>query len=193
MSKMIEIASGNRINEEFYSKADCMPQWFAAYTTPRHEKHVSELLSEYHIENFLPLYRTAREWKKRLPVVLELPLFPTYIFVRIPRHARGAVLAIPGVLSIVGSAREPWPLADLEIEALRSATRMGIVEPHTYLSVGEKVRIKAGVMKGVEGVLVRRKNDFRVVLSLDTIMQSFAVEIDAEDVELAGALSAQRA
>ena len=97
-----------------------LPRWFALYTTPRHEKHVSEILAERQIETFLPLYRTTRQWKKSRPVVLELPLFPTYVFVRIARQARGAVLGMPGVLSIVGSSREPWPLPDLEIEALRS-------------------------------------------------------------------------
>jgi len=110
-------------------------------------------------------------------------LFPTYVFARIPWQARGSVLGVPGVLSIVGSAREPWPLPDLEIEALRLGLRMHRIEPHPYLNVGERVRIKAGVMTGVEGVLIRKKNEFRVVLSLDRIMQSVAVEVDADDVE----------
>jgi transcription antitermination factor NusG len=165
-----------------------LPRWFAVYTTPRHEKHVSEILAERQIEAFLPLYRTNRQWKKSLPVVLELPLFPTYVFVRIARQARGAVLSTPGVLSIVGSSRESWPLPDLEIEALRSGLLERRIEPHPYLVVGERVRIMAGVMAGVEGVLVRKKNDLRVVLSLDTIMRSVAVEVDADDIEPVGSV-----
>ena len=94
-------------------------QWFAAYTTPRHEKHVAELLTERSIETFLPLYRTVRQWKKSSPVTLELPLFPCYLFVHISRSARGTVLGLPGVLSIVGSPKEPWPLPHFEIDALR--------------------------------------------------------------------------
>jgi transcription antitermination factor NusG len=176
--------------------ADCIaatpsPQWFAAYTTPRHEKHVSELLAERQIETFLPLYRRARQWKKCSPVVLELPLFPTYVFVRIERHERGAVLSMPGVLSIVGSSKEPWALPDVEIEALRRGMHTQKVEPHPYLKVGEKVRVKAGVMTGVEGILVRKKNEFRVVLSLDAIMQSVAVEVDADDLEPAAIPAAE--
>jgi transcription antitermination factor NusG len=120
-------------------------------------------------------------------LVLELPLFPTYVFVRIARQARGAVLFMPGVLSIVGSSREPWPLPDFEIEALRLGLHERKIEPHPYLTVGERVRIKAGLMAGVEGVLVRKKNDFRVVLSLDAIMRSVAVEVDADDIEPANA------
>ncbi len=168
------------------ASADISPRWFAVYTTPRHEKHVSEILSERQIETFLPLYRTNRQWQKSRPVVLELPLFPTYVFVRIARQSRGTILGTPGVLSIVGSPKEPWPLPDFEIDALRSGLLERRIEPHPYLIVGERVRIKAGVMAGVEGVLVRKKNDLRVVLSLDTIMRSVAVEVDANDIEPSG-------
>jgi transcription antitermination factor NusG len=163
---------------------DSTPQWFAASTTPRHEKHVSKLLVERQIEAFLPLYRSAKQWKKSRPVVLELPLFPTYVFVRIARQARGAVLSLPGVHSIVGSSKDPWPIPDCEIEALRRGLQMHKVEPHPYLKVGERVRIKTGLMAGVQGILVRKKSEFRVVLTLDAIMRSVAVEVDADDLEL---------
>ena len=163
--------------------ADTLPRWFAVYTTPRHEKHVSEILAERQIETFLPLYRTNRQWQKSRPVILELPLFPTYVFIRIARQSRSVILGTPGVLSIVGSSREAWPLPDLEIDALRSGLLECKIEPHPYLVVGERVRIMAGVMAGVEGVLVRKKNDLRVVLSLDTIMRSVAVEVNADDIE----------
>jgi len=168
----------------FCDAAESSPQWFAASTTPRHEKHVSELLVERQIEAFLPLYRTARQWKKSRPVVLELPLFPTYVFVRITRQTRGSVLCLPGVQSIVGSSKDPWPVPDCEIDALRRGLKMNKVEPHPYLKMGERVRIKAGMMAGVEGILVRKKSDFRVVLTLDAIMRSVAVEVDADDLEL---------
>jgi transcription antitermination factor NusG len=168
------------------ASADTLPRWFAVYTTPRHEKHVSEILAERQIETFLPLYRANRQWKKSSPVVLDLPLFPTYVFVRIERKSRGVILGTPGVLSIVGSSKEAWPLPDLEIDALRSGLLERKIEPHPYLVVGERVRIMAGVMAGVEGVLVRKKSDLRVVLSLDTIMRSVAVEVNADDIEPAG-------
>jgi transcription antitermination factor NusG len=158
-------------------------QWYAAYTTPRHEKHVAELLAERDIETFLPLYRTVRQWKKSCPTLLELPLFPCYLFVRVRRSARGAVLSMPGVLSIVGSPKEPWPLPHFEIEALRFGVQMDKIEPHPYLKVGERVRVTAGSMAGVEGILVRKKNEFRFILTLDAIMRSVAVEVDANDLE----------
>jgi transcription antitermination factor NusG len=173
--------------------ADHSARWFALYTTPRHEKHVSEILSDRQIETFLPLYRTTKQWKKSRPVVLELPLFPTYVFVRIERQARGSVLATPGVLSIVGSSKEAWPLPDFEIAALRSGLLERKIEPHPYLVIGERVRIIAGVMAGVEGVLARKKNEFRVVLSLDTIMQRVAVEVGTDEVEPVNAVTSKLA
>lgn len=175
----------------FCDGVDTMARWFALYTTPRHEKHASEMLAQRQIETFLPLYRTTRRWKKSRPVVLDLPLFPTYVFVRIAREARATVLSVPGVLSIVGSGREPWPLPDPEIEAIRLSLQMHKIEPHPYLTAGERVRIKAGVMAGVEGVLIRKKKDFRVILSLDAIMRSVAVEVDANDIEPANAQAAR--
>jgi transcription antitermination factor NusG len=184
MSEIWQLSSNLIPTGEAVLAAKEMPlQWYAAYTTPRHEKHVAELLAERDIETFLPIYRTVRQWKKRCPTLLELPLFPCYLFVRVRRSARGAVLSMPGVLSIVGSPKEPWPLPHFEIEALRFGAQMGKIEPHPYLKIGERVRITTGSMAGVEGILVRKKNAFRFVLTLDAIMRSVAVEVDANDLE----------
>ena len=193
MSEIVERVASLESYGAFCPGVDASPRWFALYTTPRHEKHVSEMLTQRQIETFLPLYRTTRQWKKSRPVVLELPLFPAYVFVRIARETRGTVLGMPGVLSIVGSARESWPVADADIEAIRLGLQARKIEPHPYLTVGERVRIKAGVMAGVEGILVRKKNDFRVVLTLDAIMRSVAVEVDAEDIEPVNSLPASMA
>lgn len=183
MSEVWQLSSDSQNSEAVFAANEPPFQWYAAYTTSRHEKHIAELLAERGIETFLPLYRTVRQWKKSSPTLLELPLFPCYLFVRIRRSARGSVLSMPGVLSIVGSPKEPWPLPHFEIEALRFGAQMGKLEPHPYLKVGERVRITAGPMAGVEGILVRKKNEFRFVLTLDAIMRSVAVEVDASDLE----------
>ncbi len=183
MSEICQVSSNMQIGGAVFTEDGRSPQWFAAYTTPRHEKHIAELLAERGVETFLPLYRTVRQWKKSSPTTLELPLFPCYLFVRIGRSARGTVLGMPGVLSIVGSPKEPWPLPHFEIDALRLGAQMGKVEPHPYLRVGERVRIKTGSMAGIEGILVRKKNEFRFVLTLEVIMRSVAVEVDANDLE----------
>ena len=163
--------------------ADPLSRWFAVYTIPRHEKRLAEHFGVRQIEYFLPLYRTLRRWKDGSRITLELPLFPNYIFVRISRRERVRVLEVPGVLSIAGCGREPVPLPDGEIEALRQGIGVAQLEPHPYLVVGERVRINAGPLAGMEGVLIRKKNSFRVVLTLSMIMQSIAVELDIEDIE----------
>jgi len=148
-----------------------------------HEKRVASHFAERQIESFLPLYSTRHRWRNRYEMNLELPLFPNYVFVRIDPRERVRVLEVPGVLSLVGFGRTLAPLPDFEIEALRSGLGQRKIEPHPYLVIGERVRIKAGPMTGIEGVLVRKKNNFRVVLALDVIMQSVAVEVDADDLE----------
>jgi transcription antitermination factor NusG len=183
LSEMWELAASVEENKMSYGGLYSPPQWFAAYTTPRHEKRVQELLTQRGIENFLPLYRSTRHWKKCCPAVVDLPLFPTYVFVRVARMARGGILGMPGVLSIVGSPRNPWPVPDSEIETLRLGTETRKIEPHAYLNFGEKVRIMAGSMAGVEGILIRKKNEFRVVLTVEAIMRSVAVEVDAAEIE----------
>lgn len=159
------------------------PQWFAAYTTARHEKAVADHLAHRNIECFLPLYRSLRLWKNGCKVNVELPLFPSYIFVRIDRRQRVPVLEVPGVLWLVSAGDKPVPLPTADIDALRSAIPLMNCEPHPYLVVGEKARIKDGVLAGMEGVLLRKKGILRVVLSLDLIAQSVAVEVDASNVE----------
>jgi transcription antitermination factor NusG len=56
-------------------------------------------------------------------------------------------------------------------------------KPHPYLTVGRRVRIQRGILAGVEGILIRRKNALRVVMSIDPIMRSVSVEVDASDLE----------
>ena len=158
-------------------------QWFAAYTASRHEKLVSAQLAERKVESFLPLYRTVHRWKNRTQAQLELPLFPSYVFVRISPCERGAILQVPGVLSLVGSKKEAWALPDFEIEALRAGLDQRNPEPHSFLIAGDRVRITAGPLEGMEGILVQKKNSFRVVLTLDHIMKSVSVEVGIHEVE----------
>ncbi len=135
------------------------------------------------MESFLPTYETIRVWKNRQRKKVTLPLFPTYLFVHISRAERGKVLGCPGVLQIVGSAREPIPVADAEVEFLRSGVCRRKVEPFRELVVGERVRIKSGMMQGLEGTLVRRSSSLRFVLTIQMINQHAAIEVDADDME----------
>ena len=155
--------------------------WFALYTSSRREKHVAKLLDERLIENFLPLYRADRHWEKRCPVTLDLPLFPNYVFVR--AGLRASLLSVPGVLSIVGNGHQPWPMPDHEIDAFRSAVDVCKLEPYYLYAGGERVRIKNGPLAGMQGVLVRKKSDLRVVLTVEAISSSVSAEVDEADLE----------
>jgi transcription antitermination factor NusG len=160
-------------------------KWYAVFTFPQNEKSAMRQLELRGIETFLPTYETVKVWKNRQRVRTVLPLFPTYLFVRIERKQRTKVLQSPGVIHIVGNSNQDIPVADLEIHLLRSCVRGRSVEPYRELVVGKTVRIKRGSMEGVEGVLVRKGNGMRFVLSLKLINQYAAIEVDAEDLEQA--------
>lgn len=157
--------------------------WFALYTMPRHEKAVARQLQVRRIETFLPLYRSPRRWKNGCRVTVEQPLFPNYVFVSLERRDYARALQAPGVLSLVGSGREPSPLPATEIESLRAGLPLRNVEPYPYLVAGARVRIHSGALAGLVGVLVRKKNGLRVILSLDLIMQSVSAEIGIDEIE----------
>jgi transcription antitermination factor NusG len=157
--------------------------WFAVVTTPQHEKAAFRHLDFVGIETFLPTYKSSRTWKNRQKVKLELPLFPTYLFVRINQGERSKVLRTPGVRQLVGNSREPLSVADREIEFLRSSLLKQKAEPHVGLIEGQRVRIKSGAMKGVEGSLVRKSNEWRFVLTVQLIRHHVAVEVDASALE----------
>jgi transcription antitermination factor NusG len=158
-------------------------KWYALYTCPRHEKVVQQQLNTKAIESYLPLYRSLRRWKDR-KATLELPLFPGYLFVRIPISARLRVLTVAGVVRIISFNGQLACLSDQEIQALKTSIALRAAEPYPYLVEGKRVRITTGPLSGLCGVVIRRKGKLRVVVSIHSIMQSFAVELDAADAEL---------
>jgi transcription antitermination factor NusG len=160
------------------------PQWFAAYTCSCQEKRVAQHLGARNIDFFLPVYRKVSRWKNGLTVPIERPLFPGYVFVQIDRSERVRVLELPGVQSIVGAGREPIPLPSHEIEMLRLSSDPLRVEPHPYLSlsVGDQARVSRGPLAGMTGVVLRKKNGCRLVLSLHLIMKSVSVEVNELDL-----------
>ena len=159
------------------------PRWYAVYTSANHEKKVSAECGRRNVESFLPLYSSVRRWKDRR-VQLQMPLFPGYVFVHLALSDRLRVIQVPGVVKLVGFGGQPVALPDEQLEALRAGLNGQLrAEPHPYLTIGRRIRIVRGAFQGAEGTLVRRKGVFRVVLSLELIMRSIAVEVDAADVE----------
>jgi transcription termination/antitermination protein NusG len=158
-----------------------VPRWYAAYTFPRHEKVVSEQLKQKSIETYLPLFERQSRWKDRIARV-QLPLFPSYVFLKIPLKDRLRVFQISGILRLVGFQGHPTPLEEGEIEALRNYLSYRRAEPHPYVAIGKRVRVSAGPLAGVEGVVVRRKGKMRIIVSIDSIQRSVALDLEAADV-----------
>ena len=156
-------------------------KWYALYTRPRHEKFVWAQLNAKTIESYLPLYQSVRKWNDRTALV-ELPLFPGYLFVRILLTERLPVLTVAGVVRMVSAGGAPACLLDDDIRAIQTSVALQAAEPHPYLAKGTRICIGTGALKGLEGIVVRRKGKLRVVVSIHSIMQSFSVEVNAEDL-----------
>ena len=156
--------------------------WYAAYTRANHEKRVACEIEVRGIEHFHPVYSSVRRWKDRR-VNLELPLFPGYVFVRLALRDRLRVLQIPSVVRFVGFNGQPAALPDEEMDILRTGLSQRLrAEPHPFLTVGRRVRIRNGPFAGLEGVLKRKKNSVRVVVSLGLIQRSVAVDVEVADL-----------
>ena len=163
-----------------------LAHWYAVYTVARHEKVVAQQLAERRVEAFLPLYRSWHRWKDRRKLV-ELALFPSYVFVNIDPLEKLRVLQVPSVAHIVSFNGQLAELPEREVAALRNGLEHDIyAEPHPYLKVGRRIRVVRGPMAGTEGILVRKKDKYRLVISIDVLMRSVAVEVDGSDIEAIG-------
>lgn len=175
------------LSEAIYrAEIDPISSWAAVYTRHQHEKIVAQTLTAKGFEVFLPLYESVRRWKDRRKL-LSLPLFPGYVFVRGALDRRLQVVTTPGIHMILYQGDKVATIQEEEIQAIRRTVDGNFhVEPHPFLKCGELVRVKRGALSGIEGILVRKKNMFRLVLSVDLLAQSVAVEVDAADVEPLG-------
>ena len=157
-------------------------RWYAAYTSANHERRVAEQFRVREVEHFLPTYSSVRRWKDRR-VTLELPLFPGYVFVRIALRDRLKVVQVPGLARLVGFNGTPAALPKEEIAALQATVASGVrAEPHPFLVAGRQVQVKSGPMAGLQGVLLKRKGRFRVVISIALIQRAVALDADVADV-----------
>jgi len=157
--------------------------WHALYTRHQHEKIVAEALSCKGFEVFLPQYRTAHQWRDRKKELL-LPLFPNYVFIRGGLERMLILVTTPGIHWLLSWGGRPADIPLQEIEAVRRLVESSLqIEPHPFLRFGDRVRIKSGPLEGIEGILVRRVRGFRLVLSVEMLSKSAAVEVDVSIVE----------
>ena len=161
------------------------PAWFAVQTRPRHEKKVSAELQEKGVSAFLPLVSSARQWSDRRRVV-EMPLFPQYVFVRIAQtlQTRVSVLRTNGVTSFVGTRGLGVPIPDEQIERVQTIVTRGIpAAPHAFLNVGKRIRIRGGALDGLQGILTAVNGDQTLVVSVELIQRSIAIRIAGFSIE----------
>ena len=152
--------------------------WYALQVRPRSEWMVAANLCNKGYELFLPTYKCKRRWSDRTKI-LELPLFPGYLFCQFDVQTRLPILMTLGVSSIVGAGKSPQPVDETEIDAIRTVVHSGLMyEPYAYLPVGQLVRVEHGSLCGLTGVVTNRKNDFRLIISITLLMRSVSVEID---------------
>ena len=157
--------------------------WHVIYTRHQHEKIVAQILSSKGFEIFLPLYTAVHRWKDR-DKQLSLPLFPCYVFLKGGMERRTEIVTTPGMYSFVGTQNRAAVIPPEEMDAIRRAVESPArVEPHPFLKCGDRVRVKSGAMAGVEGILTRKKNLYRLVLSVELLRQAVALDIDAHLVE----------
>jgi transcriptional antiterminator NusG len=163
--------------------SDSLPEqfpWYGIRTRSNHERVAATVLTGKGYEPYLPVYRVRRR-RGDAVVESEHPLFPGYVFCRFDVKTRLPILTTTGVISVLGFGKEPVAIPDEEIEAVRAVLRSGLpAEPCAYLREGQRVRVTHGSLDGVEGILVKKKNQLRMVISVTMLQRSISVEIDGD-------------
>ena len=156
-----------------------MNKWYAIYTRPRHEKKAYDLLIEKKQEAYLPMVTRVRLWKDRKKKV-DMPLFSSYLFANFDYKNRFDILQTHGIVKIVNFNGVPAEVPDWQIESLKQMLeKPQTVRLENYIHPGEYVEITEGPFKGMRGMVKTLKGESRLVISIDGIMQSVSVEIDA--------------
>jgi transcription termination/antitermination protein NusG len=152
--------------------------WYGIRVRSRFERVTSTALRSKGIEEFLPLVQVRRRWSDRIKQV-EVPLFPGYVFSRFDLNARLPILECAGVLHLVSIGGAPAPIPEEELQAIRLMIDSKLpIEPYPFLRAGQKIRVDHGPLAGVEGIVVRLKNAFRLVAAVTLLQRSVSVEID---------------
>lgn len=158
--------------------------WFAVHTRSRHEKQVDSFLKEKRIDSFLPLIKTPSRRKDRLKFI-DLPLFPGYLFVNISPNNIYDVINTRGVTRIIGTDNlTPLPIPEKQVNDIKLLVNSNIkLDPYKYLATGTRIRVKSGPLVGIEGILLEKKANYRVVVSVDLLQRSASAEVCIADIE----------
>ena len=152
--------------------------WYGIRTKSNREKTIAAILKAKGYEQYLPTYQVRRRWTDRT-MKISLPLFPGYVFCRFDARRKLPIVSTPGVVSVVGFGAEPAPIPDTEIQAIQNVLASGLApEPCRYLQEGQRIRVQSGALEGLEGVLLKNKSEYRLVISVAMLQRSISVEID---------------
>lgn len=182
------MSTSNQLWEFQYSTAivgQDVENWYAVQTRARHEKVVAQRLCEKGVTIFYPTVTEVHRWSDRKKAV-ELPLFGCYLFAKImpSNEDRQKVLRVDSVLSLVGTDRMGTPIPNEQIDAVRLLVKEKLpYSCHPYLKTGQRVRIRSGALDGLEGILLQRKGDSKLIISVDAMQRSLAVQVDGYNVE----------
>lgn len=161
---------------------ECLP-WYGVHTRSNQEKVTAKVLSFKGFDNYLPTYKSKKRWSDRV-VETERPLFPGYVFCRFDPKVRLPILTTPGVVSVIGFGNEPAAIDNSEIEAVQAVINSGLhAEPCPFLREGQRIRVIEGSLTGLEGLLMKKKSEWRMVVSIAMLQRSISVEIDREWIE----------
>ena len=163
-----------------HTEADEIFPWFGVRTRSNYEKITATVLDNKGFEQYLPTYRSRRRWSDRV-VETKQALFPGYVFCRFDPKNRLPILTTPGVVAIVGCGNEPAPISDEEIAAVQMILISELASsPCPFLSEGQRIRVIRGALTGVEGILMKKKSSWRLVVSVSMLQRSISVEIDRD-------------
>jgi transcription antitermination factor NusG len=157
-------------------------KWYALQVRPRFEKVVAVHLNHKGYEEYLPLYRSRRRWSDRIKEI-ELPLFPGYIFCKFDVLRRLPILLIPGVISVVGTGKNPLAVSDDEINAVQNVVKSGLTfQPSRFIATGQLARVERGPLRGLVGIVIATKKNCRLIVSINLLQRSVSVEVDSDSV-----------
>lgn len=158
--------------------------WFALQVIPQHEKKVALMLEHKGFRQFLPTYKARRKWSDRVKMI-DLPLFPGYVFCRTQRSSIGSTLGTPSIYRVVSFGGKPYPVPEEEITALQCvvSSKRDICS-YPYLTVGRRVQVKTGPLAGIRGFIAQVKNRDRLIISVDLITKSVSVTVQASEVSV---------
>ena len=157
-------------------------QWYALAVKPRHDKAVARSLESKGFQTFVPLYRKRNQYAARYKDS-DLPLFPGYVFCRFDALIRLPIITTPGIIQILGNGNSPFAVSETELTSLQIAIKAQLpLQPYPFLQIGQRVRIEEGVLTGVVGVIVKLKQNVRLVLSVTLLQRSVLLEVNQDQV-----------